>query len=202
VPHLDSRRTLRFEPITRDLKDDDPPLRIGRFTDRSGIGLNAANLLSSNKLAFKSKVVSRSHAEIWFEAGKFFIRDTKSSSGTFLNHLRLSPAGNESRAYQLRDGDVLQLGVDYQGGSEDIYKSVKIKVEVGREWQAGANAFKCVSHLPHRALLTLHQYPRHQPTQGTRRHHRPKQTRPLQGQTATAQDQHPRLLHMSVFIPL
>lgn len=145
VPHLDSRRTLRFEPITRDLKDDDPPLRIGRFTDRSGIGLNAANLLSSNKLAFKSKVVSRSHAEIWLDAGKFFIRDTKSSSGTFLNHLRLSPAGQESRPYQLRDGDVLQLGVDYQGGSEDIYKSVKIKIEVGREWQAGANAFKCVS---------------------------------------------------------
>ncbi|KAF8552308.1 hypothetical protein OG21DRAFT_1384005, partial [Imleria badia] len=141
VPHLDSRRTLRFEPITRDLKDDDAPLRIGRFTDRSGIGLNAANLLSSNKLAFKSKVVSRSHAEIWLDSGKFFIRDTKSSSGTFLNHLRLSPAGQESRAYQLRDGNVLQLGVDYQGGSEDIYKSVKIKIEVGREWQAGANAF-------------------------------------------------------------
>ncbi|KAF9233617.1 SMAD/FHA domain-containing protein [Melanogaster broomeanus] len=141
VPHLDSRRTLRFEPITRDLKDDDPPLRIGRFTDRSGIGLNAANLLSSNKLAFKSKVVSRSHAEVWLQSGKFFIKDTKSSSGTFLNHLRLSPAGQESRPYQLRDGDILQLGVDYQGGSEDIYKSVKIKIEVGREWQAGANAF-------------------------------------------------------------
>lgn len=152
VPHLDSRRTLRFEPITRDLKDDDPPLRIGRFTDRSGIGLNAANLLSSNKLAFKSKVVSRSHAEIWIESGKFFIRDTKSSSGTFLNHLRLSPAGHESRPYQLRDGDVLQLGVDYQGGSEDIYKSVKIKIEVGREWQAGANAFKCVSEHPRHHL--------------------------------------------------
>ena len=149
VPHLDSRRTLRFEPITRDLKDDDPPLRIGRFTDRSGIGLNAANLLSSNKLAFKSKVVSRSHAEIWFESGKFYIRDTKSSSGTFLNHLRLSPAGHESRPFHLRDGDILQLGVDYQGGSEDIYKSVKIKIEVGREWQAAANAFKYVpSSLP------------------------------------------------------
>ncbi|KIJ60853.1 hypothetical protein HYDPIDRAFT_31900 [Hydnomerulius pinastri MD-312] len=141
VPHLDSRRTLRFEPITRDLKDDDPPLRIGRFTDRSGIGLNAANQLSSNKLAFKSKVVSRSHAEIWLESGKFFIKDTKSSSGTFLNHLRLSPAGHESRPYQLRDGDILQLGVDYQGGSEDIYKSVKIRMEVGREWQGAANAF-------------------------------------------------------------
>lgn len=44
----------------------------------------------------------------------------------------------------MKDGDILQLGVDYQGGAEDIYKSVKIRVEVGREWQAAPNAFKYV----------------------------------------------------------
>ena len=84
VPHVDSRRSLRFEPITRDVREGESPLRIGRFTDRSGLGLspnnnnaNAANALGSNKLAFKSKVVSRAHAEIWCErGGKFFIRDT------------------------------------------------------------------------------------------------------------------------------
>lgn len=141
VPHLDSRRTLRFEPITRDLKDNDSPLRIGRFTDRSGIGLAAVNALNTNKLAFKSKVVSRAHAEIWTDNSKFYIKDTKSSSGTFLNHLRLSPAGSESKPHQLKDGDIVQLGVDYQGGTEDIYKSVKIRIEVGREWQAAPNAF-------------------------------------------------------------
>ncbi|EIN05625.1 SMAD/FHA domain-containing protein [Punctularia strigosozonata HHB-11173 SS5] len=142
VPHLDSRRSLRFDAIARDVREGDPPLRIGRFTDRSGMGLAAANALSSNKLAFKSKVVSRAHAEIWCESpGKFYIKDTKSSSGTFLNHVRLSAAGAESQRYELRDGDILQLGVDYQGGAEDIYKCVKIRVEVGREWQAAANAF-------------------------------------------------------------
>ena len=108
------------------------------------MGIAAANAISNNKLAFKSKVVSRSHAEIWFSSGCFFIKDTKSSSGTFLNHIRLSPANSESRAHQIKDGDILQLGVDYQGGTEDMYKSVKIRVEVGREWQAGANAFKWV----------------------------------------------------------
>ncbi|KAI0777592.1 SMAD/FHA domain-containing protein [Trametes elegans] len=142
VPHLDSRRSLRFDPISRDVREGDPPLRIGRFTDRSGLGLAAANAMGSNKLAFKSKVVSRAHAEIWVEAGgRFYIRDTKSSSGTFLNHVRLSPANNESRAHELKDGDLLQLGVDYQGGTEDIYKCVKIKVEVGREWQNSNNPF-------------------------------------------------------------
>ena len=157
VPHLDSRRSLKFDPISRDVKEGDTPLRIGRFTDRSGLGI--ANPPGSNKLAFKSKVVSRAHAEIWSEAGgKFFIRDTKSSSGTFLNHVRLSPANSESRPFELKDGDVLQLGVDYQGGTEDIYKCVKIKVEVNREWQATPNAFKFVPfpvQLPSPLLLTL-----------------------------------------------
>jgi E3 ubiquitin-protein ligase DMA1/2 len=145
VPHLDTRRSLRFDAISRDLKEGDPSLRIGRFTDRSGMGLAAVNALGSNKLAFKSKVVSRAHAEIWVESGgRFFVKDTKSSSGTFLNHVRLSVANAESRPFQIKDGDILQLGVDYQGGAEDIYKSVKIKIELGREWQASANAFKYV----------------------------------------------------------
>ncbi|KAJ7176991.1 SMAD/FHA domain-containing protein [Mycena filopes] len=145
VPHLDSRRSLRFDPIARDLRGGDPALRIGRFTDRSGLGLSAVNALNGSKVAFKSKVVSRAHAEVWCEeAGgttKFFIRDTKSSSGTFLNHVRLSPANTESRPHPLKDGDILQLGVDYQGGTEDIYKSVKIRVELGREWQGRVNGF-------------------------------------------------------------
>ncbi|KIP11284.1 hypothetical protein PHLGIDRAFT_27997 [Phlebiopsis gigantea 11061_1 CR5-6] len=142
VPHLDTRRSLRFDPISRDIREGDSPLRIGRFTDRSGLGIAAANALGSNKLAFKSKVVSRAHAEIWVEAGgRFFIKDTKSSSGTFLNHVRLSPANTESRPSELKDGDLLQLGVDYQGGAEDIYKCVKIKIEVGREWQTHSNPF-------------------------------------------------------------
>lgn len=142
VPHLDSRRSLRFDPITRDVVEGDPALRIGRFTERSGLGISQANALNSNKLAFKSKVVSRAHAEVWCEpSGKFYIKDTKSSSGTFLNHVRLSAANQDSRAFELKDGDTLQLGVDYQGGTEDIYKCVRIRVEIGREWQASANAF-------------------------------------------------------------
>ncbi|KAJ7930817.1 hypothetical protein B0H13DRAFT_2651742 [Mycena leptocephala] len=59
VPHLDSRRSLRFDAISRDLRAGEPALRIGRFTDRSGLGLAAVNALSMNKIAFKSKVVSR-----------------------------------------------------------------------------------------------------------------------------------------------
>lgn len=160
VPHLASRTSLRFDPICRDVREGDPALRIGRFTDRSGLGLAAANALGSHKLAFKSKVVSRAHAEIWVEAGgRFFIKDTKSSSGTFLNHVRLSAAGTESSPSELRDGDLLQLGVDYQGGNEDIYKCVKIKIEMGREWQAHANPFNANALKQLKAIAIPHASP-------------------------------------------
>lgn len=50
-----------------------------------------------------------------------YFRDVGSSSGTFLNRLRLSPSGKESRPYPLKSGDIIQLGVDYQGRQEGIY---------------------------------------------------------------------------------
>ncbi|KOS15223.1 component of the spindle assembly checkpoint dma1 [Malassezia pachydermatis] len=85
-------------------------------------------------VAFQSKVVSRLHAELWADVhGKIYIRDTRSSSGTFLNRLRLAPAGILSRTYELQDGDLVQLGVDYQGGSQDVYRAIKIRMEIDRE---------------------------------------------------------------------
>jgi hypothetical protein len=44
--------------------------------------------------------------------------------------MRLSPAGVESRSYEIKDGDIIQLGVDFQGGREEIYRSVKMKFQV------------------------------------------------------------------------
>ncbi|KAL5532407.1 hypothetical protein ACEPAF_5977 [Sanghuangporus sanghuang] len=155
VPHLDSTRSLHFEPICRDVREGDLALRIGRFTDRSGMGVAALNAQNTNKLAFKSKVVSRAHAEVWCEpGGKFYIRDTKSSSGTFLNHIRLSAPNTDSKPFPIKDGDVLQLGVDYQGGTEEIYKCVKMRIELGREWQSQPNAFNTNALKQLKALST------------------------------------------------
>jgi hypothetical protein len=36
---------------------------------------------------------------------------------------------------EIRDGDLVQLGVDYQGGYEEIYRSVKMRFEVNRSDQ-------------------------------------------------------------------
>ncbi|KAL7416272.1 SMAD/FHA domain-containing protein, partial [Mrakia frigida] len=154
VPLLDASHSLPFDPVVRDVREspasssssslDVFALKIGRFTDKqSGAdGTPRGGALNSTKVAFKSKVVSRCHAEVWAqEGGKFFVKDTKSSSGTFLNHIRLSPPSVESKPFAIKDGDVIQLGVDYQGGTEEIYRCVKMKVELGRGWQSGANTF-------------------------------------------------------------
>ena len=143
VPHLNSPRSFFFDPVTRDVVEGGPALQICRFTESPEALISQANALNSNKLAFRSKVVSRVHAEVWCEpGGRFYIKDTKSTSGTFLNDVRLSATSWDSRPFELKDGDTLQLGVDYQGGTEDIYKCVRIRVEIGREWHASVNALK------------------------------------------------------------
>ncbi|PWN97104.1 hypothetical protein FA09DRAFT_298970, partial [Tilletiopsis washingtonensis] len=145
VPHLEATRSLHFEPIERDVAEGEACLvKMGRFTDRTAAAAAPASEMGMTNSATMadSKVVSRGHAELWCESGgKFFIRDTKSSSGTFLNHIRLSAPNAESRPFAIKDGDVIQLGVDYQGGTEEVYRCVKMRVELNRGWQRGANQF-------------------------------------------------------------
>ncbi|KAL7410875.1 hypothetical protein BDY24DRAFT_343516, partial [Mrakia frigida] len=58
---------------------------------------------------FDGKVLSRSHAEVWFEDGKFLIRDLGSVNGTYLKSERLSPFGRglPSHPQELHSDDLL-----------------------------------------------------------------------------------------------
>jgi hypothetical protein len=67
---------------------------------------------------FKSKVISRYHAEVWSVGNDVYLRDTRSQSGTFLNAMRLSEPGKESKPYKLKTGDIIQFGVDYKGATD------------------------------------------------------------------------------------
>lgn len=67
-------------------------------------------------------------SNILYQNKQLYVKDTGSSSGTFLNKLRLSPTGKESRPYPLKSGDIIQLGMDYQGRPEDVFKCVIMKV--------------------------------------------------------------------------
>ncbi|KAM3429570.1 hypothetical protein NHJ13734_008112 [Beauveria thailandica] len=100
-------------------------LRIGRQT-------NQKTLPTPTNGFFDSKVLSRQHAEIYAERnGKIFIRDVKSSNGTFVNGTRLSQENRESEPHELQTADHLELGIDIV--SEDqktvVHHKVSAKVE-------------------------------------------------------------------------
>lgn len=60
---------------------------------------------SHTNAIFDSKVLSRSHAEIWVDDQKVYIKDTKSSNGTYLNDERLSTCGKYSEPFELKTGN-------------------------------------------------------------------------------------------------
>jgi pSer/pThr/pTyr-binding forkhead associated (FHA) protein len=117
VPAMDSftRLPLRFDPIDRKV-DNGEVLVVGRHTDR---------LVSEhpNAVVFRSKVVSRNHAKMWSSNGQWYLQDVGSSSGTFLNHIRLSPPNVESTPYTIKDGDIVQLGIDFRVSSPGLTPS-------------------------------------------------------------------------------
>lgn len=101
-------------------------VKIGRQTNLKTVP-NASNGF------FDSKVLSRMHAEVWAEGGRvrppcftsltfadldavfrpqIWIKDVKSSNGTFINGERLSPEGVESEAFELHTDDVVEFGID------------------------------------------------------------------------------------------
>ncbi|KHJ41198.1 FHA domain protein [Trichuris suis] len=82
----------------------DDPVKIGRAVAK----VQAA----ADNFIFDCKVLSRTHAVVWYEDGSFFIRDTKSSNGTFVNGLRLSKGSEESAPHEVYSGDIVQLGVE------------------------------------------------------------------------------------------
>lgn len=54
----------------------------------------------------------------------------------------------------MNDGDIVQLGIDFKGGEEMIFRCVKIRVELNKGWQTGPSSFKYVLQLHVMARLT------------------------------------------------
>ncbi|XP_049632118.1 sarcolemmal membrane-associated protein isoform X3 [Suncus etruscus] len=84
----------------------DEPVKVGRSVARCRPAQNNAT--------FDCKVLSRNHALVWFDpkAAKFYLQDTKSSNGTFINSQRLSRGSEESPPCEILSGDIIQFGVD------------------------------------------------------------------------------------------
>jgi hypothetical protein len=112
------RKTLRV-PFYPDV------IRLGRQTNKQTIP-------TAQNGYFDSKVLSRQHAEVWADrSGKIWIRDIKSSNGTFVNGQRLSGENKDSDPHEIREQDVLELGIDIVGEDQKgiMHHKVAARVE-------------------------------------------------------------------------
>lgn len=108
-------------------------LRIGRQT-------NAKTAPTPMNGYFDSKVLSRQHAEIWADRrGKIWIRDIKSSNGTWVNNQRLSPENRDSEPHELRENDTLELGIDIVSEDQKTIVHHKVSARVEHAGIYGAN---------------------------------------------------------------
>lgn len=118
-------RTFPLEP--------NKPVKIGRSIARTKV--------SDNNGIFDCKVLSRNHAELWYEEGKFYLKDTGSSNGTFINNQRLSQTCQISEPFEVSSGDIVQFGVDVMENSRKethgcIVATLRLFLPDGRETKA------------------------------------------------------------------
>lgn len=82
---------------------------------------------------FDSRVLSRVHAELWadYDTGRVWIKDSKSSNGTYVNSLRLGDEKSEREMHELRKNDVFELGIDIANdeGTSFVHRKISAKVE-------------------------------------------------------------------------
>ncbi|XP_070405566.1 sarcolemma associated protein a isoform X3 [Nothobranchius furzeri] len=125
----------------------DEPVKIGRSVARCRPAQNNAT--------FDCKVLSRSHALVWFDhkTGKFYLQDTKSSNGTFINSQRLSRGSEESPPCEVLSGDIIQFGVDVTENTRKvthgcIVSAIKLFLPDGMEARRRSDVIQAPLPLP------------------------------------------------------
>ncbi|XP_053303302.1 sarcolemma associated protein a isoform X1 [Pleuronectes platessa] len=123
------------------------PVKIGRSVARCRPAQNNAT--------FDCKVLSRNHALVWFDhkTGKFYLQDTKSSNGTFINSQRLSRGSEESPACEVLSGDIIQFGVDVTENTRKvthgcIVSTIKLFLPDGMEARRRSDVIQAPLPLP------------------------------------------------------
>jgi hypothetical protein len=134
----------------------DQPVKVGRSVAR-------ARATATNAI-FDCKVLSRHHALLWYENGKFYLQvgprpldpprsnhlfqDTKSSNGTFVNNNRLAA---ETEHHEVSSGDIVQFGVDVIENNRKvthgcIIATLKLFLPDGKEAKASPSIVENNSH--------------------------------------------------------
>lgn len=107
---------------------------------------------------FDCKVLSRNHALLKFADGKFLLKDTGSSNGTFINSSRLSVANEESMPKEIHSNDIIQFGVEVVDSASKItHGCIIIKIKLYHP--NGSEALESVKMF--RNIRTLNLLPPH-----------------------------------------
>jgi pSer/pThr/pTyr-binding forkhead associated (FHA) protein len=61
---------------------------------------------NGNDLIISERTVSRRHARLWFDNGRWLLEDIQSANGTLVNNMRLIP----NQPVALNDNDVINFG--------------------------------------------------------------------------------------------
>ncbi|KAG1699345.1 Sarcolemmal membrane-associated protein [Nymphon striatum] len=96
-------------------------------------------------------------------ANKFYLQDTKSSNGTFVNNQRLSKGSEESVAREVCSGDIVQFGVDVMENSRKvthgcIVATLKLFLPDGKEAKASPTTSVSSSLVGTQELYQLSQH--------------------------------------------
>lgn len=161
TPAMSAKAVLICRPNSHPFQERtltlDQPVKVGRSVARArGTYTNAI---------FDCKVLSRNHALLWYENGKFYLQDTKSSNGTFVNNNRLSANGVESVPHEVCSGDIVQFGVDVVENNRKvthgcIVATLKLFLHDGKEAKASQSLSvgSSVGSVPLDELYKLNQY--------------------------------------------
>lgn len=123
------------------------PIRIGRADD---------NDIVLPDRAPDDRTVSRKHAEIYFEGGRYWVKDLGSTNGTFLNDTRLEP--NQPRLLDDKDIVLIHLHCfSLVDGYRDLREEVAIRAEgIGKIY---ANKFVGLNpmsvEIPYKKIVAL-----------------------------------------------
>ncbi|KAJ6148142.1 hypothetical protein N7497_010124 [Penicillium chrysogenum] len=106
-----SRPSLPFVPVARTLPSESCVIRVGRYSERDGVPLPTR---------------PNHRMPPWGSSRRLLAGNTPNMV---------------SRLYSIKDGDIVQLGIDFRGGEEMIFRCVRIRVECNRSWQQQPNEF-------------------------------------------------------------
>ena len=94
-------------------------------------GSDSPYAIDQTSLYLKSKVLSRTHAELTFRNNKVYIKDCGSSNGTYINDQRLSEENEPSKEIEMKHGDQLQFGLDiYDPDNSDVIMHKKLNYSI------------------------------------------------------------------------